>query len=262
MENTVTVNNCNGFPTLHKIKLPDVFFSPIRIDILKYIHHCVSKNKRQPYAVSPNSGSKSSAKSWGTGRALSRVPRIPGGGTHRSGQGAIVNMCRGGRIFGPTTVWRKWSHKTNKQQRKHALAVSIACTGISALVIARGHKLNHILEIPIIIESISETLTKTKEGHKILQNCGVIKPGINKQDYKRNQKSGKGKMRNRKFKKKAGPLLVYEKSDKSFRNITNLDTCKISALNILNLAPGGHVGRLCIWTSTSFSQLDCLFPSS
>ncbi|KAI3893401.1 hypothetical protein MKX03_029036 [Papaver bracteatum] len=43
-------------------------------------------------------GHQTSAQSWGTGRAVSRIPRVPGGGTHRVGQEAFDNMCRGGRI--------------------------------------------------------------------------------------------------------------------------------------------------------------------
>ena len=35
---------------------------------------------------------------------MSRIPRVPGGGTHRAGQGAFGNMCRGGRMFAPTKV--------------------------------------------------------------------------------------------------------------------------------------------------------------
>lgn len=49
-------------------------------------------------------GHQTSAESWGTGRAVARIPRVRGGGTHRSGQGAFGNMCRGGRMFAPTKV--------------------------------------------------------------------------------------------------------------------------------------------------------------
>ena len=93
----------------------------------------MSKNKRQPYSVSSNSGMKTSASSWGTGRAVARVPRVPGSGTHRSGQGAIANFCRGGRIFGPTRIWRKWHHRINKNQRRQAIISAIASTGIVSL---------------------------------------------------------------------------------------------------------------------------------
>lgn len=57
-----------------------------------------AKNRRQPYAVNENAGMQHSAESWGTGRAVARIPRISGGGTHRSGEGAFGNMCRQGRF--------------------------------------------------------------------------------------------------------------------------------------------------------------------
>ena len=33
----------------------------------------------------------------------------------------------------------------------------------------------------------------------------------------------------------------------------------VAALNLLKIAPGGHVGRFCIWTESAFSQLDKLY---
>ncbi len=45
----------------------------------------MNKNKRQAYAVSSKAGHQTAAESWGTGRAVSRIPRVPGGGTHRAG---------------------------------------------------------------------------------------------------------------------------------------------------------------------------------
>ena len=68
------------------------------------MHTGIAKNNRQPYAVKFEAGMQTSAESWGTGRAVSRIPRVPGGGTHRAGQGAFGNMCRGGRMFAPTKV--------------------------------------------------------------------------------------------------------------------------------------------------------------
>jgi hypothetical protein len=46
----------------------------------------MAKNRRQAYAVSEKAGHQTSAESWGTGRAVARIPRVGGGGTHRSGQ--------------------------------------------------------------------------------------------------------------------------------------------------------------------------------
>lgn len=45
-----------------------------------------------PYSVAKWAGTQTSAQSWGTGRAVARIPRVPGGGTHRAGQGAFGNI--------------------------------------------------------------------------------------------------------------------------------------------------------------------------
>lgn len=86
------------------VALPEVFLSPIRPDIVNAVHTGLNKNDRQAYAVFNKAGHQTAAESWGTGRAVSRIPRVPGGGTHRAGQGAFGNMCRGGRMFAPTKV--------------------------------------------------------------------------------------------------------------------------------------------------------------
>jgi len=52
-----------------------------------------------------------------SGRAVARIPRVSGGGTHRAGQAAFGNMCRSGRMFAPTKVWRKWHVKVNQGQK-------------------------------------------------------------------------------------------------------------------------------------------------
>jgi large subunit ribosomal protein L4e len=221
----------------------------------------MSKNHRQPYSVSKKAGMLTSAASWGTGRAVSRVPRVPGSGTHRSGQGAISNMCRGGRIFSPTTIWRKWHHRINKNQRRQAVVSAIASSGISSLVVARGHNLNKIPEIPLVFENSVELLKKTKEG-KISLECVGIHEEIKEKKKNFSIRRGKGKMRNRRFLKYKGPLIIYEKNARCFRNIPTIEICSVYSLDLLKLAPGGHVGRLCVWTHNSFEKLNFLFSSS
>merc|ERR1711860_351341 len=78
----------------------------------------------------------------------------------------------------------------------------------------------------------------------------------------RRMRAGKGKMRNRRHVQKLGPLVVYDQDQgltKAFRNIPGVDTIQVDALNILKLAPGGHVGRFCIWTESAFKKLDNLY---
>ena len=124
--------------------LPVVFTAPIRPDIIRAVHTGIAKNKRQPYAVKFEAGMQSSAESWGTGRAVSRIPRVPGGGTHRAGQGAFGNMCRGGRMFAPTKTWRRWHRKVNINQKRYAVASALAASALPSLVLARGHRIETV----------------------------------------------------------------------------------------------------------------------
>ena len=87
----VTVFDGEG-KTTGSTLLPAVFKAPIRSDVVQFVHTNMRKNKRQPYAVSTKAGHQTSAESWGTGRAVSRIPRVRGGGTHRSGQAAFGNV--------------------------------------------------------------------------------------------------------------------------------------------------------------------------
>lgn len=87
----VTVFDDSGKSTA-QTALPAVFKAPIRTDVVQFVHTNIRKNKRQPYAVSIKAGHQTSAESWGTGRAVSRIPRVRGGGTHRSGQAAFGNV--------------------------------------------------------------------------------------------------------------------------------------------------------------------------
>merc|ERR1711991_945466 len=78
----------------------------------------------------------------------------------------------------------------------------------------------------------------------------------------RRMRAGKGKLRNRRHVQKRGPLVIYDQDQgltKAFRNIPGVDTIQVDNLNILKLAPGGHVGRFCIWTESAFKKLDDLY---
>lgn len=69
-------------------------------------------------------------------------------------------------------------------------------------------------------------------------------------------------MRNRRRIQRKGPLIVYNKDQglrRAFRNIPGIDLVSIDKLNLLKLAPGGHVGRFIIWTQSAFQKLDKLF---
>lgn len=237
--------------------------TPIRLDIVHFVHTNLAKNDRQPYAVSRLTGHQTSAISWGTGRAVSRIPRVSGSGTHRAGQGAYGNMCRGGRMFAPTKIWRRWHRKVNVNQRRFAIASAIAASSITSLVMARGHKINHLPEIPLVVADSLHSLNKTKSAIKFLQSIQAYED-IEKVKDSKTVRAGVGKMRNRRYRQRKGPLICYSKDNgitKAFRNIPGVELCNVNALNLLLLAPGGHVGRFIIWTQSAFDRLDKLFGS-
>merc|ERR1712198_245036 len=241
--------------------LPAVFKAPIRPDVVNFVHSNMAKNSRQPYAVHKHAGHQTSAESWGTGRAVARIPRVRGGGTHRSGQGAFGNMCRGGRMFAPTKTWRRWHRRVGINQKRFALCSALAASSIPALVMSKGHMVQEVPEFPLVVSDKAQELTKTKEAVALLRQhrawTDVLKV------YKSQRfRAGRGKMRNRRRIQRKGPLVIYNKDQgltRAFRNIPGVDTLCVDHLNLLKLAPGGHVGRFCIWTEAAFRKLDPLY---
>ncbi|KAJ7431289.1 ribosomal protein L4 domain-containing protein [Mycena galericulata] len=183
--------------------------------------HRQEQIKRQAFSDNEKAGHRTSAESWGTGRAVARIPRVGGSGTHRAGQAAFGNMCCGGCMFAPTKTWCKW----------HA----------------------EIEEVPLVITSAAESFTKTKEAATLLKLLNAYADVI-KVSNSRKLRAGKGKMCNPRHRQRCGPLVVYNEDNsivKAFRHLPRL--------NLLQLAPGGHLGRFAIWTEAAFGLLDEVF---
>lgn len=206
-------------------------------------------------------GHQTSAESWGTGRAVARIPRVGGSGTHRSGQAAFGNMCRGGRMFAPTKVWRRWHVKVNQNQRRFAVVSALAASALPALVLARGHRIEQVEEVPLVVASAVESISKTKEAVALLNALGAY-TDVKKVSSSRKLRAGKGKMRNRRHRQRRGPLVVYNEDNgivRAFRNLPGVEVVSVTRLNVLQLAPGGHLGRFVIWTEAAFQRLDEVF---
>eukprot|EP00099_Drosophila_melanogaster_P015683 NP_524538.2 ribosomal protein L4 [Drosophila melanogaster] len=243
------------------ICLPAVFKAPIRPDVVNEVHQLLRRNNRQAYAVSELAGHQTSAESWGTGRAVARIPRVRGGGTHRSGQGAFGNMCRGGRMFAPTKTFRRWHRKVNVNQRRYALVSAIAASGVPALVQSKGHVIDGVSEFPLVVSDEVQKVQKTKQAVIFLRRLKIW-ADIQKVYKSQRFRAGRGTMRDRRRIARRGPLVVYDKDEglrKAFRNIPGIETINVDKLNLLKLAPGGHVGRFVIWTESAFARLNDLF---
>jgi len=163
-------------------------------------------------------------------------------------------------MFAPTKIFRKWHRRINLHQKRFAVCSALAASSLPSLLLARGHKIENIPEVPLVVEDNIGLYQKTKEAIKFLENVRAI-DDINRVNDSRAIRVGRGKMRNRRYTARRGPMLVLAdgKGVKAFRNIFGLDIANINGLNLLSLAPGGHVGRFVIWTKGAFEKLDKVF---
>lgn len=167
-------------------------------------------------------------------------------------------------MFAPTKTWRKWHRKVNVTQKRYAVASAVAASGVPALVMARGHRIDATPEGPLVVGSAVEQLTKTSAAVALLKKLGAY-ADVEKTLSSKTMRAGKGKMRNRRFVQRRGPLIVYGNDGgltRAFRNIPGVELANVNALNLLHLAPGGHVGRFCIWTESAFAALDSIFGTA
>jgi len=129
---------------------------------------------------------------------------------------------------------------------------------------AHGHRIEQVPEIPLVLSDAAESITKTSKAMEVLKKIGAF-PDVEKSKDSKAIRSGKGKMRNRRYVLRKGPLVVYGNNSgiaKAFRNLPGVELASVDSLNLLQLAPGGHLGRFCIWTKSAFEKLDSIFGTT
>jgi len=165
-------------------------------------------------------------------------------------------------MFSPTKIWRKWHRKINQNQKRFALSSALAASALPSLVMARGHKIEEIPEIPLVItNSTVADINKTKQAVALLKQLKAY-DDVEKVKESRQLRRGKGKMRNRRHVQRRGPLIIYTKRTpwvKAFRNLPGVELCSVDSVSLLELAPGGHLGRFVIWLQDAFERLDTLY---
>ena len=126
------------------------------------------------------------------------------------------------------------------------------------LVQSRGHAIEEVPQIPLIVTEELEALENTKEVIEFFEKIGVIKD-VQRVKKSKKVRAGKGKRRGRKYKKAKGPLIVISEDQgilKAAKNIAGVEICNIRNLNAELLAPGTHPGRLTIWTKSAIKTLE------
>ena len=240
-----------------EIEIPEIFSSAIREDIItKYFE---ANKFIQPYASYPEAGKRHSASGkirhqrhrWGShyGRGMSRLPRktLWRRGTQFYWVAAEVSGTRGGRRAHPPKGIGK-EKKINKKEIEIALNSGLAATANESYILQRYESLDKLtIKPPIVVESKLDKV-KTKDMLKMFKEIfGNLYHLILKNKKIR---TGKGKLRGRKYKTNAGLLLIKGKDEKI--KMKGLNIKSISEINIEDLYP---LGRLALYTEKAIEEL-------
>ena len=235
-----------------EVEIPKIFDTPYRPDVIKRAVISLQTHGFQPQGRDPMAGKRTTAESWGTGRGMSRVPRQRGSSRAAFG----VSIVGGHQAFPPKSE-KKIRKEINKKERRLAIRSGIAATAKRELVAGRGHFIDSVGQLPLIVEDGVSSLTKTKDVRELFVKLGVW-PDVERADRKK-IRAGRGKTRGRGKKVGKGPLIVITEDlgiVKAASNIPGVDVVKVEDLNAELLAPGAHPGRLVVWTESAFRSLD------
>lgn len=233
-----------------QIELPAVFEEEYRPDLIKRAVLSAQANRLQPYGPHFYAGMNTSARSWGPGHGVSRVPRII-----NARRAAGIPMAKGGRRSHAPQPNADKTEKINIKERKKAIRSAIAATTIPELVSARGHVFQK--DLPVVVQNDFESLSKTSEVKKFLVAAGLW-DDVERAKNGKTIRAGKGKTRGRKYKNRKSLLIVVgedQGAGKAARNLPGVDFVNADALNAEHLAPGTHAGRLTLWTEASIQRL-------
>jgi len=250
---------------VEKIELPKIFSQPVREDLILRAFLAIQSHKRQPYGPDKLSGLRTSAHYHGErhsrysmmNREIARHQRLHGKTVpHLFWQARIAPQTKGGRPAHPPLPEKDWYQKINEKERIKAIISAIAATSIKDLVKVRGHRIDGMKELPIVVDDKIEEMKKSKEVVEFLTKIGLEKELERIKEKK--VRAGKGKMRGRKYKKKVGILFVVNEDkgiSKAVRNLPGCEVVKVKDLSVEQLAPGGKPGRLTIFTKSAILKL-------
>ncbi|MEM3797395.1 MAG: 50S ribosomal protein L4 [Candidatus Bathyarchaeia archaeon] len=259
MAKTVKVFDLEGKP-VEKIKLPPIFETPIRPDVIKRGVLAIQSTMFQPQGRDPMAGKRTTAESRGVGLGIARIPRIKG----PTGRGAFAPGTVGGRLAHPPTPEKKIVKKIPKKEKRLALFSAIAATASKEIIVSRGHAVEGVPQIPLVVVDELESLKKTKDVEETLIKLGLL-ADLYRVKESTKVRAGKGKLRGRRIKQAVGPLIVVSEDKgigEAARNIPGVEVVPVKELNAEILAPGTHPGRLTIWTKGAIETLDKIYCRS
>ncbi len=246
------------------VKLPPQFSEPVRSDLIAKAAHAIQSNNRQPYGTDPFAGKrKSTAVSkrrrnyrGSYGHGISRVPRkvMSRSGTHMNWQGALSPNTVGGREAHPPKSWKNWKKKINQKENQKAIRSGLAATVDKTLVVMHGHKVPDIY--PFALDDSIEQIAKTKDVYAAFVTLGM-EDELSRSSEK-TIRAGHGKMRNRPYRKKKGPLVVVSAKCplmKAASGLPGVTVVLYNQINVLHLAPGLQAGRMTLFTKSALDKI-------
>ncbi len=235
-----------------EVKLPAVFATPLRLDLIRRAVLTYRANRRQPYSPSPKAGMRHAVSTWGKGRGVARVQRLTSGSKAAESPPNV-----GGRRAHPPKTEKKWSRKMNRKEKKLARNSALAAAFDVEMVRNRGHKFDDGLALPLIFDDSLEGVEKTADLKELFENVGIWSD-VERAKEGKHVRPGKGKARGRRYKTPRSILIVAQDPSKLIRsagNLTGVDVITPTLLNSENLAPGGDPGRLTVFTKGSIKEV-------
>jgi len=254
---TIKTYTLTGKASKESLELPTQFDTPYRPDVIRRAVLSLQSRRRQPHGVDELAGKRTTAESWQTGHGKSRVPRVKGGGSGAANKAAFAPGTVGGRVAHPPEARKVIVERINTKENRLAIRSAIAASANPKIVADRGHKIDNVPHIPLIVSSRLESLATTKEVQDILTSLGCG-DDLDRASNGRGIRAGKGKMRGRKMKTPKSLLIVVGTDSgigKAARNLPGVDIAEVHGLNAELLAPGTHAGRLVVWTTSAINRL-------
>ena len=246
-----------------KLELPPVFQWDIRPDIIKKAVLSAQSSRIQPKGTNPRAGMETTAETPEKGSGQTRVRRLKGRRYHAAGRAAWAPFTYAGRRAHPPKSEEDRGEGMNKKEKNLAIRSAISATKDLETVSSRGHKVDGIESLPIVVDDGIEELKKTRDVKELMEEVGVWED-VKRVKQGRTIRAGKGKARGRSYKKKVGPLLVVSEDKgivRASRNIPGVDVILPDQINTEILAPGGVPGRLTIWTESAVEEIGRRFSS-
>ncbi len=246
------------------VTLPAVFDTAYRPDVILRAFSAEQSWERQPYGSDPKAGFRTTAEYYGRRReyyrltvnkGMSRLPRqkIPGGGL---GEVRRVPHSKGDHRAHPPKAEKIWAKKMNGKEWTLALKSAISATADASLAKSEGR--SHLIgdiKLPLIIETSFESLKKSKDVEDIFEKLGVSADVARAAESR--IKAGKARTGKRKLGKSVLVVVSGECSvKKAAENLAGVDVVTAGELSVNDLAPGGHAGRLTLWTEGALEKLE------